>query len=221
MQRLSLLPCLFLLMGFATAQEPIPVYLEPYHHLVFENSEVRILDVRLQPGDTSQWHIHHNAITYIGLEGSRIWLDVPGEQPRSVYLPDDFWGGDIEYPEQPFVHRIANIGDHPFRLMAVEHLQPRSDRSLENTDLEGWEALDINPYFALHRLTLEAGSAHEDLLPGPGLLICRGKGQMLIQGAEGIVSLDHGNWMTWPIGEERFVLANTGTQPVEVLLLHL
>ncbi|HRW75034.1 MAG TPA: hypothetical protein P5563_03975, partial [Saprospiraceae bacterium] len=79
MLRLLILSTLFFLARWTLAQDTIPVYQEPYHHLVFANDEIRILDVRLQPGDTSAWHVHRDAITYIGLEGSRIWLDVPGE----------------------------------------------------------------------------------------------------------------------------------------------
>ncbi len=203
----------------AWAHDTIPVYQEPFHHLVYENSEIRILDVRLLPGDTSAWHIHQDAITYIGLEGSRIWLDVPGEHPRSVYLPDDFWGGDIEYPEKSFVHRIANVGFQPFRLMAVEHNQPRIERTLDQTDLEGWEALDINPYFILHRHLLEPGKSLSQVFPGPGLIVCRGEGHILLQGADGIVSLSHGSWMTWPIGAQALTLTNSSLSQMELLIL--
>lgn len=220
MQRLSLLPCLFLLLGIAAAQDTIPVYQEPFHHLVFENSEVRILDVRLQPGDTSAWHVHSNAITYIGLEGSRIWLDVPGEHARTVYLPDDFWGGDTEYSETPFVHRIANVGFQPFRLMAVEHLQPRRDIPISADDVEGWESMDVNPYFILHRFILDPGKSRKQRFTGPGLLIYRGKGNILIHGPDGTVSLDHGSWWTWPIGELALRLENSTTDPMEILLLN-
>ena len=53
------------------------------------------------------------------------------EHPRSVYLPDDFWGGDINYPETPFIHRIANVGFQPFRLIAIEHLPPGSPLAMQ------------------------------------------------------------------------------------------
>ncbi len=200
-------------------QDTLPVYQEPFHHLVFENSEIRILDVRLQPGDTSDWHRHHDAITYIGLEGSRIWLDVPGEHSRSVYLPDDFWGGDTDYPETSFVHRIANVGFQPFRLLAVEHLSLRQDVLFSESEMSDWESLDINPYFLLFRKMMEPGISVDQMLRGPGILFCRGKGNLLIQSSEGTISLDHGCWTTWPLGNQKVTLSNTSLAPMEVLLL--
>ncbi|MEZ5030939.1 MAG: hypothetical protein R2787_06050 [Saprospiraceae bacterium] len=219
MLRLLILSILFFLARWTLAQDTIPVYQEPFHHLVFANDEIRILDVRLQPGDTSAWHVHRDAITYIGLEGSRIWLDVPGEHPRSVYLPDDFWGGDTDYPEAPFVHRIANVGLQPFHLLAVEHLQTRTNPSGTDTFLDGWEVLDINPYFIIQRTTLDALSTREDLLQGHALLICRGEGDMLIQWPEGTVALDHGNWITWPSAAQVFTFTNQSPSPMELILL--
>lgn len=203
------------------ATDTIPVYEEPHHHLVYSNGEIRILDVRLQPGDTSAWHRHRHAITYIGLEGSRIWLDVPGEHPRSVYLPDDFWGGDTEYPEIPFTHRIANVGFQPFRLLAVEHLNPRKEIQIDETELDGWESLDVNPYFILHKLTVDPGQTKTNLFSGPGLLICRGKSQLLLSQAGTIAAFQQGDWQYWPVGTVEVGLTNPGDEPMEVLLLHL
>lgn len=201
--------------------DTIPVYEEPHHHLIFNNDDIRILDVRLQPGDTSAWHVHSHAITYIGLEGSRIWLDVPGEHPRSVYLPDDFWGGDTEYPETNFVHRIANVGFQPFRLMAIEHLQPRRDIQFATDDLEDWESMDVNPYFLLFRLILEPGQSRKTVLDGPGLLISRGKGEVIVQQQAETLSMGLGSWLSWPQRQEAFTLTNQSRDQVEIIyMLH-
>lgn len=212
---------LVLLQNTINATDTIPVYQEPFHHLVFHNDEIRILDVRLEPGDTSAWHVHQNAITYIGLEGSRIWLDVPGEHPRSVYLPDDFWGGDTEYSETPFVHRIANVGFQPFRLMAIEHLNSHKDIQLDEDDLYGWESMDVNPYFLLFRLVLEPGQSRQSVLHGPGLVICRGRGEIIVQHQNETISMGLGSWLSWPRGEEAFHFENTSRDQAEILyILH-
>lgn len=221
MLRLLTLSILFLHARCLIAQDTIPVYQEPYHHLVFQNDAIRILDVRLDPGDTSAWHIHRDAITYIGLEGSRIWLDVPGEHPRSVYLPDDFWGGDVAYSETPFVHRIANIGFQQFRLIAIEHLMPRKELPVGYPDLEGWETLDINPYFIVYKTTLLNGTSTRNMLNGPALMICRGNGQLLLYHNETTATMQSGDWRFWPRDSEMYSIENPGEVPMEVLLIHL
>ena len=197
------------------------MYQEPYHHLVFANDEIRILDVRLQPGDTSAWHVHRDAITYIGLEGSRIWLDVPGEHPRSVYLPDDFWGGDIEYPETPFVHRIANVGFQPFRLIAIEHLTPRKSVGNATPIQEEWETLDRNPFFTIHKTMIHQQGEIHDLLTGPVVLICRGPGLLLLHQTGTTSSMQQGDWRFWARESEAYSIENPGTEPMEVLLIQL
>lgn len=221
MCRFIVIQVMLILAQCATAQDTIPVYQEPFHHLVFQNDEIRILDVRLEPGDTSAWHSHRHAITYVGLEGSRILLDVPGEHPRSVYLPDDFWGGDTDYPEAPFVHRIANVGLQVFHLLAIEHLQTRQHHVFTEDALDGWEALDVNPYFLLHRAQLAVGASQEAVLHGPAMLVARGKGMLVAQHAGTISSLRNGDWLAWPNGLEDIRLSNSGKEPMEVLLIHL
>ena len=39
------------------AATQVPVREEPRHHLVFENDQIRILDVFLAPYDTTQFHV--------------------------------------------------------------------------------------------------------------------------------------------------------------------
>ena len=41
---------------------------EPGHQLVFEHGDVRILDIRMVPGVTSEFHSHHFATVYIRIQ---------------------------------------------------------------------------------------------------------------------------------------------------------
>ena len=63
-----LIPALFLFTSTAFSQVPA-VYKEPMHQLVHMSPETRIMDVRAQPGDTSQFHRHASDICYVVLEG--------------------------------------------------------------------------------------------------------------------------------------------------------
>jgi len=41
-----------------SAQTAVPVYEEPRHRLVLTHQLVRVMDVRIAPGDTTLFHIH-------------------------------------------------------------------------------------------------------------------------------------------------------------------
>jgi hypothetical protein len=220
MIRLGLSFFLTVLSVCVMAQEPVPVFEEPYHRLVFEDGSIRILDLRMAPGDTSAFHVHRNAIAYIGLNGSQIWLDVPGLDSRSIYLPDDFWGGDIEYPEAPFVHRIANVGKEAFRLMAIEHLEPRTGQVFPEGYLSGWTSLDVNPYFLIHRRMLQPAELFGETLHGSCLLIGRGEGLVQLTRDEQTNSFGHGDWQYITSGHSHIQFHNAGMKPIEVVLVH-
>src|SRR6186997_2084863 len=53
-----------------TAQ--VQVSNEPRHKKVFENNYIRLLDVWLQPGDTSLFHIHSTPSVFLYFSGNTI-----------------------------------------------------------------------------------------------------------------------------------------------------
>ena len=216
--------CAFLLqwpVTFSGGLDTVPVFEEPFHQLIFADERVRLLDVGLMPGDTSDFHRHDDAIAYFGLAGSQIWLDVPGSAPRTVDLPADFWGGDIAYPEASFIHRIANVGESPFRLLAIEHLRKRENRTLDPLMLGGAEPLDANPYFIQHRLQIPGGDQRQVMVSGPVLLLCRGAGPVVLKDPERATLLGHGQWWYQVEGRPVVTLENQGVELVEVFLVHL
>lgn len=101
------------------------VHEEPHHVPVIENRNLRVLNVTAQPGDTTQFHIHKTRIAYFTIKGSIIWLEELNKEPRAVELPTGWIGSDLTYPENPFIHRFANLGDSEFQLLAIESLTDR------------------------------------------------------------------------------------------------
>ncbi len=188
--------------------------------MVFADEAIRILDLRMAPGDTSAYHIHSDAIAYIGLDGSQVWLDVPGLESRNVNLPDDFWGGDTEYSEAPFVHRIANVGKQAFRILAVEHLEQRTRHVFPDGYLAGWVSLDVNPYFLIHRRMVQPGEVIEETIHGAFLLVGRGTGETQVTRESMTVSLGHGDWIYGKTEHEHIRLSNNSRQPLELLFIH-
>src|SRR5215510_5426519 len=58
---------LFILVGSAMVSAQIPVTKEPHHRVVFENSQFRILDVNVPPGETTLDHSHDRDLVTVSM----------------------------------------------------------------------------------------------------------------------------------------------------------
>jgi hypothetical protein len=99
---------------------------EPRHKNVFENEFVRVLDVRIQPGDTTLFHIHETPSVFVAFTntaiGSQLW-DQPGIQSYTKQ-------GDVSYESffpKPRIHRVWNSDTTEFHVMDIEILAPTKD----------------------------------------------------------------------------------------------
>lgn len=123
---------LFLALGAAAqptnVQQPVvPVYEEPMHRLVLERAPVRVLDVQVPAGATSLYHLHTDPIFYVAIDISEIDAQILGEEWKRTKVSAWSPGGvayDLGHADQPLIHRIRNVGDEPFRLIAVTNARP-------------------------------------------------------------------------------------------------
>jgi hypothetical protein len=118
-RNLSFTVLLLLIFSGLTAQ--VQVSKEPMHKKVLENKFVRLMNVWLQPGDTTMFHIHStpsvflhfsNAMMSTQLKG-RNWVTertVPGYAWYRSFTPDSM------------VHRVSNGDTLPIHVIDVEIL---------------------------------------------------------------------------------------------------
>jgi hypothetical protein len=118
----------------SSAQEteaPVPVHEEPRHRKVFESGAVRVLDVQIPPGDTTKFHIHATPILYVPISASVnrtqvLGAEWRGGEVRPAGAPAPVTPGRVSsittYMEQPQTHRVNNVGQTLFRLIAVANL---------------------------------------------------------------------------------------------------
>lgn len=113
-----------LLVTFANpfgAAAQVQVSMEPRHKKVLENKYIRLLDVWLQPGDTTQFHIHSTPSVFLHFSNTIIasqvkeqdWVTeqaVPGKSWYRSFSPDSV------------IHRVCNIGTVPFHVIDIEIL---------------------------------------------------------------------------------------------------
>lgn len=58
--------------GSATDDPVVPMVEEPRHRVLWGNSSMHILDLRIPPGDTTLFHTHDSPIFYITIQNSSI-----------------------------------------------------------------------------------------------------------------------------------------------------
>jgi hypothetical protein len=120
---------------FATAQ--VQVRDEPRHHNVFENEFIRILDVHLGPGDTTQYHLHNIPSVFITLVNVKVGSQLKGQQPqKGANISGLTMYDDIATPR---IHRVWNDDTSWFHVMDIELLagQPKNNvRLIEAGDLK-------------------------------------------------------------------------------------
>ncbi len=107
------------------AQHPVPIEQEPRHRPVLEAGPVRILDVRIAPGDTTLFHIHDRAILYVAI--ATVATDAQplgGRWGGATATSDPGWHAgdtrsDTAYAVKALTHRVTNVGHGPFHLVAT------------------------------------------------------------------------------------------------------
>lgn len=126
--RAAVLALILLAGSNADAQQVVRIAEEPMHRLVLDTQTFQVLDPLVLPGDTTLFHLHDVPIHYVMISSSPANAQVLGQpwpeagvvEQLSREVGDGWW--TLEYGEHPVVHRVTNIGDRPFRLIAVTNL---------------------------------------------------------------------------------------------------
>jgi hypothetical protein len=124
MRRLILFIVLFCQLAFTQAQ--VLVHEEPRHHPVFQNEKIRILNVLLPPGDTTQYHVHHTPSLFLFFTST-----TTGSQLQNAAASTGRSSGGtllFENLAAPHlrVHRVWNMDADTFHVMDIELLSKDS-----------------------------------------------------------------------------------------------
>lgn len=94
-----------------------------FHHWVFENQYVRVFDVRIPPGATTEFHRHATRSVVVFVSGGRVSTERQGEAWGSA---ENIKAGGVTFSDdsgQPFTHRVRNEGASEYRVLLVHFLQ--------------------------------------------------------------------------------------------------
>jgi quercetin dioxygenase-like cupin family protein len=84
------------------------------YKVLFENERVRILDVRIEPGDRTEMHSHPDFF-YYGLSGGKVKFTTPAGETAELELPEgaSMW-------QEAHDHATENVGGTTMRGLFFE-----------------------------------------------------------------------------------------------------
>ena len=145
--------CFVLLAVHLSAQ--LPVSKEPMHHNVFENAYVRVLDVHIKPGDTTQFHKHETPSVFIMLTPVRTGSEVKQEESKASILQKDASVTFEGFYITPRIHRVWNEDNKEFHVMDVEILN-KEPHAVNDTLTKPFTLLYNEKPVIIYRLNLNS-----------------------------------------------------------------
>ncbi len=101
---------------------PVPVQQEPFHHVVYENQYVRVLDVYIPPGESTLFHTHEHDNLAVRVSGGLTQAQVQGKDWTQATQAES---GSVVFSEgsgKPYTHRIKNLGTTTYHVVDIELL---------------------------------------------------------------------------------------------------
>lgn len=111
---------LLLCYSFVLAAQ-VQVSKEPRHKKTLENKYIRLLDVNIEPGDTSLFHIHSTPSVFVHFTTTVVCSQIKGKE----WVTAKNTAGNAWYRSfvnDTLVHRVSNCDTVPFHVTDVELL---------------------------------------------------------------------------------------------------
>ncbi len=96
---------------------------EPHHHWLFENQYLRVYDVRIPPGETTEFHRHAYDAVAVFMSGGLVAIQVQGEPWGTT---EKIVPGGVAFSadsKKPFAHRVRNHGTTEYHVTVVQLLR--------------------------------------------------------------------------------------------------
>lgn len=107
----------------AQAPTAVPIPKEPHHHLVLENSYVRVFRVSVPAHESTLLHQHDVPYVYVALGPADVINAVQGKPEAHLTMAD----GQVGYSPGHFAHIARNEADAPFNNVTIELLRAQGE----------------------------------------------------------------------------------------------
>jgi hypothetical protein len=141
---------------------------EPRHKNGLENKYIRLLDVTIQPGDTSLFHIHSTPSVFLHFTTTVVCSQIKGKE----WVMAKNTEGNASYRSfvnDTLVHRVSNCDTVPFHVTDVELLS--SYKPARKLQPLSFTLLFENEKVIAYRLT--AGVFNNQIINGRGPMIAQ------------------------------------------------
>jgi hypothetical protein len=223
MKKLAIRELLFFVLLFSSGhmRAQVPVHQEPFHRPVFENGEIRILNVVIPPGDTSLYHLHSTPSFFIFLSSTATSTQLLGKGPVSMkFKTGSILFEDLGAPKTR-VHRVWNDDQENLHVMDVELLS--NDTGFKAPPLSQYKLEVDTPWVRAYRVVLEKDK--ELAIKGkknPFILVAVEPASVEVKQAGKFQPdmLKKGSYFNVK-RKQSFSLKNTSADPVQLVLLEL
>ena len=152
----NLIFTLSFIFSFTTVSAQVPVRYEPRHKVALENDYVRLMDVRIQPGDTSLFHIHETPSFFIPLSTTLIGSQMKGQGLKESSLSaDSTWFNAFE--SGPLIHRVWNSDTKVLHVIDLELLSPKNSTLPATKELSFLKVDFDNEKLRVYKLAVAPG----------------------------------------------------------------
>ena len=181
---------------------------EPRHRTVHRDGDIYLLDVQINPGDTTLAHTHDAAIMLTFISN--------GDGPIGGRV-----SSNTDYVNQNSTHRVINAGPKLLRIIALTNYGPpmRGMAWDRPHGLTGEPQLE-NEWFRSYRIELAPGEeTSEQHHLNPSVVVQVSDGLTHVTREDGITAelTEMGDW-AWRNPESMFRIRNAGNIPVSVVV---
>jgi len=230
--KIQLIAILYLVLATATSllsqdhsteksERKIDMWEEPRHQLVFSKDQLKVMDVRIAPNDTSQYHQHRFATIYIVINDALMWGQAYGQDWKAsrTIRRDKYTIADqsMAYFKNHTYHRVCNPDTTTMHLIAILNMKEPTDEVFANQ--EGVN----NRWFRESRLKLDAGKRSELLtFTYPTVMVQCKAGESAVLQDEVVHSIKtEGGAFSWHEANVPFTVINESENSQEFVLIEI
>jgi quercetin dioxygenase-like cupin family protein len=180
---------------------------EPRHRSVYKDGNLHLLDVQINPGDTTLPHTHDSAILYTFISNGEGLLN---GRVSSI----------TTYVNEQYTHRVSNAGPGLFRIIAIANYGAAYEGVVQPAAGMAMAPQLENAWFRSFRLELAAGEISAKMTHAyPAAIVQVSDGLLYVHRADGISTelQSVGDW-DWRAAGQEYHIQNKTDKPVTVVI---
>ena len=191
---------------------------EPRHQLILSKSGIKVIDVRIPPKDTTEYHLHNRATLYNLISDVNIASQEYGKEwifktEKHYRKSGTFINLSKEYIQKNSYHRVANIDTTTFHLIGIVNTE-----NYTNTEKESFD-----DWFIKHQIEVDKMKRSElKEFDNPVLIIQNSIGESSIIQENVIHSFkSEAGAVTWIPTKTQFKLINNSNATINYNIIEL